>query len=201
MNVIEIYFKGVLKERYLIESETIKIGRSQKNDIVLNHKEVSSYHAVLNQKESQYSIEDLASTNGTFVNIQKIDSIQEVSSQDVLAIGKYTIKLPRNMKENNEEKLLCYLELKGEKTGLSQLVLTKNKYRIGRHKMNEIRLSGLLFADYFAEINEENGEYYIVPLKKHKVLLNNQPTNQTSLLSHNDEIKIKNLLLKFFIEA
>lgn len=203
MSVIEIYLQGILKERYLVESVQITIGRSHKNQIVLRHPEISSFHAVIKQNEMGYFIEDLESTNGTFVNVRKISGIQRVNAQDIIAIGKYTIKLPRNtqIKDEHHDELSCYLELKGEITGLQQLSLEKESYGIGKHKNNDIQISGLLIADYFAEIKKDMGNYCLNPLNNNKVLLNNSKIEHLTLLSHSDEIKIKNLVLKFFIEA
>ena len=68
----------------------IKIGRDTSNDIVLDDKLVSRYHAVLQKIKADYFIKDLNSSNGTFVNNQKVpkNKYVKLKSNDVLRIGK-----------------------------------------------------------------------------------------------------------------
>lgn len=71
---------SVKKHAYL-ENETnqfelvqdiIEIGRSNHNDIVLPQKEVSSKHARITMTQDRYYIQDLKSSNGTFINEKKV---------------------------------------------------------------------------------------------------------------------------------
>jgi pSer/pThr/pTyr-binding forkhead associated (FHA) protein len=78
-----------------------KIGRSSENDIVItNDKLVSRFHAVIHFNGESYFIEDLESSNGTFVNGNKIQSIIELDQYDILKVGNSLI----NWKEAFEEK-------------------------------------------------------------------------------------------------
>ena len=51
----------------------VTIGRSQDNGLVVNDPKTSSHHAEIRPDGSSYSIVDLGSTNGTFVNERKLD--------------------------------------------------------------------------------------------------------------------------------
>ncbi|MCK9515777.1 MAG: FHA domain-containing protein [Ottowia sp.] len=64
------------------------IGRRPYNDIVLEHPTASGEHAVVQVAEGRIVIEDLGSTNGTYVNGVRIQR-QEVVSNDIIEIGKY----------------------------------------------------------------------------------------------------------------
>ena len=53
---------------YVLEERGIKIGRDASNDFVVDHPTVSSRHCRIEYQDGRYSIVDLGSTNGTFVN-------------------------------------------------------------------------------------------------------------------------------------
>ena len=52
----------------------IKIGKAIDNDFVINHPHVSRYHAKLTYNEDGWLLEDLNSTNGTFLNEKEIET-------------------------------------------------------------------------------------------------------------------------------
>lgn len=64
------------------------IGRRPYNDVVLEHPTASGEHAVVQVVDGGVFIEDLGSTNGTYVNGVRIQR-QAVSSHDIIEIGKY----------------------------------------------------------------------------------------------------------------
>ena len=102
MNYIEVYFNGVLKNSLPIQSETFRIGREVNNDLVINNMGVSSHHAIITQKDNQFFIEDLDSTNGSFLNSEKITSRQQINPHDTIIIGKHSIKFSDwSQTENN----------------------------------------------------------------------------------------------------
>ncbi|HFQ93001.1 MAG TPA: FHA domain-containing protein [Anaerolineae bacterium] len=74
-----------------LEQSISSIGRSAANDIVLNDPEVSRHHARILRQGSVYSIEDLGSTNGTFVNNQRLTSPVILADGDLIGFGE-TIK-------------------------------------------------------------------------------------------------------------
>lgn len=72
--------------KYLInDGATVLIGRGKNNDIVCSNSFISSKHAQLKFINGVWSIDDLGSSNGTFVNNKKIIS-QELSFGDVIFI-------------------------------------------------------------------------------------------------------------------
>jgi hypothetical protein len=75
-----------------IDRPCTRIGRAKGNDIVLASPTVSSAHAILMLSGTRLSLQDLASSNGTFVGDRRI---QRADLQDgsVVSIGDYTLKL------------------------------------------------------------------------------------------------------------
>jgi hypothetical protein len=66
----------------------IKIGRSQDNDIVLEHASVSRHHAeIFIDAEGHVFIRDLNSANGTYINDEKIAGGGQLHAGDVLQLG------------------------------------------------------------------------------------------------------------------
>ncbi|MFA5858942.1 MAG: FHA domain-containing protein [Elusimicrobiota bacterium] len=74
---------AVIKE-YPVDKDIITIGRKPDNDLVIEHQAVSGHHARLLKQAGMYMIEDLSSTNGTFVNGKKILNAYLRSGNEVL---------------------------------------------------------------------------------------------------------------------
>lgn len=68
----------------------ISIGRSPDNDVVIDSKLASRYHAVIQKIKDDYFLKDLESTNGTLLNGQQIpkDKYVKLGHSDTIAIGK-----------------------------------------------------------------------------------------------------------------
>src|SRR6185312_17430517 len=80
---------GRAGEHFIPEGEQTTIGRSPDCDVFLDDVTVSRKHAVLVQADGIFSIEDLGSLNGTFVNRKRIDAPTKLESGDEVQIGKY----------------------------------------------------------------------------------------------------------------
>ena len=80
----------VIKEVQLTKDRT-SLGRRPYNDIVIDNLAVSGEHAVLQTSGHDVYLEDLNSTNGTYVNGKAIKK-QLLQNSDTVEIGKYKIK-------------------------------------------------------------------------------------------------------------
>ena len=87
---IELNFEGSTLATYETENELITLGRNPKNDIHIDNLAVSNYHAAIKKIMNVYFIEDLKSTNGTFVNEKKIDKYELLDGDQVI-IGKHSL--------------------------------------------------------------------------------------------------------------
>jgi FHA domain len=74
-----------------LNKDRMTLGRRPYNDIVVDNLAVSGEHAALQVIGRDYFIEDLNSTNGTYINEQKIKR-QILKNGDTIEIGKYSIK-------------------------------------------------------------------------------------------------------------
>jgi pSer/pThr/pTyr-binding forkhead associated (FHA) protein len=80
----------VIKEVQLTKDRTT-LGRRPYNDIVIDNLAVSGEHAVLSMSGAEVTLEDLNSTNGSYVNGKAIKK-QALQNGDSIEIGKYKIK-------------------------------------------------------------------------------------------------------------
>jgi len=80
----------VIKEEQVTKDRT-SLGRRPYNDIVIDNLAVSGEHAVLQMVGSDVFIEDLNSTNGTYINGKAVKK-QLLQHNDTIEIGKYKIK-------------------------------------------------------------------------------------------------------------
>jgi len=71
-----------------IAKQVITIGRDVKSDFVVNDAEVSRSHTRLTVQSDGCLVEDLASTNGSFVNGQRITTGKMIRPGDVLGLGE-----------------------------------------------------------------------------------------------------------------
>ena len=71
-----------------LEATAISIGRELGNTIVINDAEVSRNHAKLTWQGAGYLIEDTGSTNGTFVNKQRISAPHAVKVGDLISLSE-----------------------------------------------------------------------------------------------------------------
>lgn len=71
------------------------IGRDVNNSIVVDDPFASAEHGVLTFRGRAWYVEDLASTNGTYVNGNPVDGIVEIGFGDELQVGEVRLRLDR----------------------------------------------------------------------------------------------------------
>jgi pSer/pThr/pTyr-binding forkhead associated (FHA) protein len=81
---------------YELDSAPLTIGRGGQNDIPLEGDEfASARHARIEPRRDGVWVEDLGSTNGTFVNGSQIDEPQRLAPGDVVRVGDTEIRFER----------------------------------------------------------------------------------------------------------
>jgi pSer/pThr/pTyr-binding forkhead associated (FHA) protein len=83
--------EGVVEQTVQLSKERITFGRHRHNDVVLAHPAVSGEHAVITTILDDSFLEDLNSTNGTFVNGHRIGK-HFLQNKDVIKMAKYHLE-------------------------------------------------------------------------------------------------------------
>ena len=73
---------------YELNKDIVTVGRDITNDIVINDPEASRHHMRLTRGAGSYTLEDLGSTNGTFVNGQRLTGAKPLSNGDMIGLGE-----------------------------------------------------------------------------------------------------------------
>jgi pSer/pThr/pTyr-binding forkhead associated (FHA) protein len=89
---IELKFKDKVLKHIDTDKSEITIGRAANNDIQIDNLAVSNNHAKLVKQSGAYRVEDLNSTNGTYLNDISIQKAN-LNPNDIVTIGKHDLKI------------------------------------------------------------------------------------------------------------
>jgi len=76
--------------RFLLDQDVVNAGRHPDSEIFLDDVTVSRRHAVFNRSADQFTVSDVGSLNGTYVNRDRIEKVQ-LTDGDEVQIGKYRL--------------------------------------------------------------------------------------------------------------
>lgn len=83
--------------------QELTIGRSPDNSIIINDNTVSRRHATLIIAQNEFSIKDLGSANGTFVNGMRVAGVSRLQSNDILKVGNSVVPWMNYVKMGGHE--------------------------------------------------------------------------------------------------
>lgn len=87
--------KSALGETYLSQTKVVTVGRHEGAGLPINHNSISRRQAEISYANGQYVLRDLQSTNGTFVNDQRLEpgSVHILKPDDEVRFGRVTFAL------------------------------------------------------------------------------------------------------------
>jgi two-component system cell cycle response regulator len=145
-----------------ITTSEVQIGRSRDADVRIEDVGISRQHArIVHAADGRYILEDLRSTNGLFVNGNRVDRV-ELGDGDRVQIGP-TVVLRFAIIDAAEEELARQLY---ESSTRDSLTKTFNRKYLGERLTSEVayalrhktRLSVVLFdIDHFKHVNDSHG--------------------------------------------
>ncbi len=164
------------------------LGRADENDLVLESPQVSRHHARITCSEGTCRIEDLGSSNGTFINGRRVTQAP-LSPGDQLRIGDQTFTYQLTDRAEVEE---AWLDLNGTRYPLTATIIA-----IGRVSDSDIRLSDDLVSRRHARIERHEKQFTLIDLgSTNGTFVNSQRINQ-QILHDGDEIRIGHQTLRF----
>ena len=116
MAYLSIEFPDGKETRIMLLKKTVSIGRSPEADICIDAEWVSGKHATLQRDGDSFLIEDLGSSNGTFINYERIEK-ERLNDNDLIFLGRTKI-LDRNGASELEESAVELDILNEEQSGV-----------------------------------------------------------------------------------
>ncbi|MBI3724179.1 FHA domain-containing protein [bacterium] len=91
MYELSIFFRETLVGRSTFTKDELRIGRSADNDVQIDNLALSRHHAAIERAGGAFIFKDFGSTNGSFVNGDKIAGRRALTDGDRISLGKFTI--------------------------------------------------------------------------------------------------------------
>lgn len=191
---------------YELEKNVITIGRGRKNDIIIQDNEVSRTHCRLVRVLDDYEIHDLTSTNGTFVNGQKVEAggwllsneslvemgdsitLEYVSSDVITGTSLERVALSAEA----DEDAIFYLIIQQQSQPSPEIyVLDRSTITIGRETDNDIVLTEPEVSRHHMRLMRNDQRYAVEDLNT----MNGTTVNHSTILKQhrlkiNDRIGI-----------
>lgn len=98
---------GVVIKEVQLTKERTAVGRRPYNDVVIDNLAVSGEHAVVQMTGAEVFLEDLNSTNGTYVNGKAIKR-QQLHHGDTIEVGKYKIQFVSEQEGERFDKTMVF---------------------------------------------------------------------------------------------
>lgn len=146
---------------YQLEKRVIGIGRKEDNDIILADHRVSGHHCRLSFAANMAVAEDLGSTNGTFVDEERVEGKAVLHIGSTLLIGRTLMRLQyRSEEELRRDEQLYVAATTDQLTGVPNrfTFLARAVEELSYARRNRTPVSTILIdADFFKNINDTHG--------------------------------------------
>jgi pSer/pThr/pTyr-binding forkhead associated (FHA) protein len=217
--MLRLRLAGTGDEELLLNRQELTIGRALDNDLILNDAAVSLHHARIAKIQDLFYIEDLGSTNNTFVNEQRTDE-QPLTPGDQIRIGDQvlifeqaaadtadvlaepldeTVVLTQRQSTVGPKATLLVVEGRTDRT---QYQLSGPVAVIGNDAHATVKLRGWFAPRVAAQFNQHPSGYAIQPGPNQKELrVNGQSVETAVVLTDGDVIEVAGVKLSFYLSA
>jgi pSer/pThr/pTyr-binding forkhead associated (FHA) protein len=223
---VQLCLNGNVLEEYEIRSPVISIGRSPDCDITIDNAAVSSFHALMSQRDGKLFVEDAASTNGVMVDGAKAQTVELAPGESVQIGGKYSLRLVKaptgipsqissthaSLDDIQKDTVLvdtstlaklsnslrpAYLTVSLHDRATWICLLDKPSVAIGRKRSCQIRVGGWFAPATVATIDRRKNGYFLKVLPGRDVELDGQPVNGEQQLQEGSRLSFQDLCMVF----
>ena len=196
--------------------KTYVLGRDQSSDIHVASDRISRSHLRFGFEKTHWVLQDLGSSNGTYVGNKKIERLEVVKpvSVDLGGIGNLTIKIspvgdsvsgkskrPQVDRDATRITKISGSEYQDDNSGLARVRL-QQRIRIGRDVENEWQIDDLNVSRTHAEIIQNNsGSYEVVDLKSTNGTFLNGTRIKREVLRTGDIIAVGGFARRFTLDG
>ena len=166
----------------------ITVGRDRmRNEVCLDHRSVSVEHAVIRIDESGHAtVEDLHSTNGTFVNGERVEESRDLREGDRISFGHF-----------RSRELIFRDSIREELEVAATDIPEGQSMVIGRDKDCDLVLDHVLISRRHARIEHQDTGHAVTDLESaNGTFINGQRISGEALLHDNDRIQIGPFILQ-----
>jgi len=221
MPKILLKFETSIIKEIKLDKPVVTVGRKPDNDIALENATVSGHHCKLYEAGGTWFVEDLNSTNGTYVNGKKVLKAG-LHTNDSVGIVKYFLifiedgaakpagaanaaKVPEPEIPSQRPRVQGALEvLEGGTDDKTRHELTNLSTYVGKTPQANIQYkAGGLFSsgpDIAAVITLRPEGYYLIPIKEGFATHNGNPLTEKTQLNDDDIIGVGATKFRFFIK-
>lgn len=216
---LRLRLAGTGDEELILNRPELTIGRALDNDLILNDAAVSLHHARIAKVQAAFYIEDLGSTNSTFVNDVRTDE-QQLIQGDQIRIGEQvlifehtdgdatallaepldeTVLLPPRRSPTIRPATLLVVEGRTDRT---QYELAGPSVIVGSAAHATVRLRSWFAPRVAAQLNRHPSGYAIHPGPEQKELrVNGHPIDTSAVLKDGDVIEVAGVKLSFYMQG
>jgi len=227
---ILLKFNAAVIKELQMTNDILTVGRKPDNDLVIDNPAISGHHARILKQAGSYFVEDLKSTNGTYLNGKRVLK-SGLRSKDEIGLAKHSIVFINEDADNVKAAPMASSEPvssdatmvvaptakkkpaegqgeQKEKVGFLRAVgggsgeysLAGLTTYIGKAEQAAIRLKGLFAPDLAACVVHRPEGYLLKVIKEKSVKLNEKTISDQQTLKEGDLIEIANLKLVFTLK-
>lgn len=214
MSSLTLSFKNKVLKKFPVINGSMVIGSDPGCTICIDSLAVQPQHAQIDTVNNESVLRDLGSEDGTFINQQKIESLQPLKDGDTIRVGKHTLtyKFSQNLSSEVDaidqataeqqipEDEPVQMKTGENKQGWLQIMSGNN---LGKTMSLNRSMTNLGKPDVAtAVITKRNDGYFISHLEGNQTpLVKNQEIGDKSLqLTDGDTIQIGNIKMQFYLE-
>ena len=193
MPKLTLQFEGRLLKEYSV-GVGLTIGRAPDNAVIIDNPAVSGHHARVFSESGAVILEDLNSTNGTFVNGQHTTR-RVLRAGDVLQVGKHQIVFEPTQ-EWAAPRRVGVLQVIAGWAEQAEYYLEAHTSLIGKSGDSLVRLQGW-FKPAVAVAIARSNDGYVATLMGGRTTINNEPLEKRQALQDGDVLNVNGLVLEF----